>query len=48
MIPQYSFKPLNLFAFMRSYLRVLADGNGIIMGLKWIVILRKTIFYGGR
>jgi hypothetical protein len=28
---------------MRFYLRVLADGNGIILRLKRIVILRKPI-----
>jgi len=32
-----------LFAFTRFYLRVLADGNGIILWLKRNVILRKTI-----
>ena len=34
---------LDLFAFTRFYLRVLADGNGIILRLKRKVILRKTV-----
>ncbi len=34
---------MRLFTFMRFYLRVLADGNGIILQLKHHVILRKAI-----
>jgi len=34
MLSQCNLNPLALFAFTRFYLRVLADGNGIILGLK--------------
>ena len=33
---------LDLFAFTRFYLRVLADGNGIVLWVKRNVILRKA------
>jgi hypothetical protein len=42
-ITHCNFNTLALFAFTRFYLRVLADGNGIILRLKRNVILRKPI-----
>jgi len=41
--PPHIINTLALFAFTRFYLRVLADGNGIIRRLKRNVILRKAI-----
>jgi hypothetical protein len=38
-IPQHNLNILALFAFTRFYLRVLADGNGIILRSKRNVIL---------
>jgi len=43
--PPCNLNPLDLFAFMRFYLRVLADGNGIVLGLKPNVILGKAITF---
>jgi len=36
-----------MFAFTRFYLRILADGNEIILRLKRNVILRKAISLSG-
>jgi len=47
MFPQCNLNTLALFAFTRFYLRVLADGNGIILRLKRNVILRKAISLSG-
>ena len=38
---QCNLSTLVLFAFTRFYLRVLADGNGIVLGLKQDVILDR-------
>jgi len=43
MFSQCNLNTLALFAFTRFYLRVLADGNEIILRLKRKVILRKAI-----
>jgi len=43
--PPCNFNTLDLFAFTRFCLRVLADGNGIVLGLKRDVILRKAITF---
>ena len=40
---QCNLNTLDLFAFTRFCLRVLADENGIVLGLKRNVILRKAI-----
>jgi hypothetical protein len=42
-IPECHLNPLALFAFTRFYLRVLADGNEIILRLKRNVILKSPI-----
>jgi len=41
--PQHNLNILTQFAFTRFYLRVLADGNGIILRSKRNVILEITI-----
>jgi len=41
--PQGNLNTLDLFAVTRFYWRVLADGNGIVLGLKPNVVLNPDI-----
>jgi len=38
LLPPFNFNPIDRFAFSRFYRRVLADGNGIVLGLKRNII----------